>query len=68
MKKIRTHTKGNLLSPPGTTQQGPGHSDKGMSHIHYDLSPMKPQADTSGTFDVATKRKIDNRQKQEMSR
>lgn len=68
MKKIRTHTKGDLLSPPGTTKQGPGHADQGMNHVHYDLSPLRAQPDTSGTFDVATKRRIDSKQKKEMSR
>jgi hypothetical protein len=68
MKKIKTHTKGDLLSPPGTTKQGPGSSAEGMNHTHYELSPFTKKPDVHGTFDVPTKHKIDHKQKKEMDR
>lgn len=65
MKKIRTHTKGDAISPPLTSKQGPVSAPEGMNHVHYELSPM---AKTRGNFDVPTKHKIDARQRREMDR
>jgi hypothetical protein len=67
MKKIKTFTRGDAISPPLTTKQGPI-SAAGMHHTHYELSPFTKQSQTHGTFDVATKKKIDRKQKSEMDR
>lgn len=65
MKKIRTHTKGDAISPPLTTKQGPLSAPEGINHVHYELSPFTKKPDIHGTFDMPTKKKIDRIQERE---
>jgi len=66
MKKIRTYRHGEATSPPLTYKQGP--TSDGRGGVHYELSPFTKQFSTQGTFDKATKRQIDAKQKKEMNR
>jgi hypothetical protein len=68
MKKIRTHRIGEVTDVPQIAKGGPMTSVDGVNHVHYELSPFTKQPDTHGTFDMATKKKIDRKQKKEMDR
>jgi hypothetical protein len=66
MKKIRTHTKGDITTNTSHFSKGGSVVDpQGTNHVHYELSPMSK---THGNFDVPTKHKIDAAQRREMDR
>jgi hypothetical protein len=65
MKKIRTHTKGDVHVNHYVPKSGSGADPQGVNHVHYELSPMSK---TRGNFDVPTKRRIDASQRKEMDR